>query len=677
MAAASALTAFPAATRAGATAATPYTGAYFDGSAGNQIGGTSPSSFSTVTPESSLSSDVQAFDLSGNGQSWTVTFAAKTTDSGLATGTYKATASSASSTSPGLSVVQSGGSTCTNQTGMFTINDITPTVGGVSSFSAIFEVECNGASGALYGEVSYASTTPFIERTVSSNQLAFQSSINSGGTDKTLTITNTGSGDDIFPASDLQILGTQHQSFNVQSDNCADHTLTTGQSCSIVVEYRPASGSTSASATLYFEDSLTPIDSSATASAPIGAGRSIPLSGQVTNPSLTGLPSSKSFDYQRVGTYNSTPTVLTLVNKGAGSLSIFGVDVTGANASDWTGSTTCGLNTLATNQSCTITLVFSPLQFGNRTAELVVDSNDPKTPTISVKLTGFGTEGYYLVSNGGQIAYGGDAQFEQDLSGAKLAYPVVGMTPTPNGAGYWLVAKDGGIFAFGDAHFYGSTGGIRLAQPIVGMTATPDGKGYWFVAADGGIFAFGDAHFYGSTGGVRLAKPIVGMAATSDGKGYWLVASDGGVFAFGDARFHGSTGGIALNKPIVGMTSTPTGNGYWMVASDGGIFAFGDAHFYGSTGNVRLAQPIVGMAPTPDGRGYWFVAADGGIFNYGDAPFFGSLGGAGIDSIVGMAPTAPPLYTLVNSKSAARPANRDRLATRPLPDDPARALPQK
>ncbi|HWE55932.1 MAG TPA: hypothetical protein VG435_10485, partial [Acidimicrobiales bacterium] len=43
--------------------------------------------------------------------------------------------------------------------------------------------------------------------------------------------------------------------------------------------------------------------------------------------------------------------------------------------------------------------------------------------------------------------------------------------------GYWTVASDGGIFAF-DAPFYGSTGNTKLAQPIVGMTPTPDGHGY-------------------------------------------------------------------------------------------------------------------------------------------------------------------------------------------------------
>jgi hypothetical protein len=37
------------------------------------------------------------------------------------------------------------------------------------------------------------------------------------------------------------------------------------------------------------------------------------------------------------------------------------------------------------------------------------------------------------------------------------------------------------------------------------------------------------------------------------------------------------------------------------------------------------------------------VAFDGGIFAFGRAPFQGSLGGQGIDDVVAMAGTAPPV----------------------------------
>jgi hypothetical protein len=239
--------------------------------------------------------------------------------------------------------------------------------------------------------------------------------------------------------------------------------------------------------------------------------------------------------------------------------------------------------------------------------------------------------GYRLVAADGGIFSFGSAGYFGSTGGMRLNAPIVGSSPTPDGAGYWLVASDGGVFAMGDAGFYGSMGGTHLNAPIVGMAPSNDGKGYWLVAADGGIFAFGDAGYYGSMGGTHLNAPIVGMAASPTGNGYWLVGSDGGVFSFGfnyaDTTFYGSTGGMHLNAPIVGIQSSVTGNGYWLVAADGGIFAFGDAGFHGSTGSLHLNRPIVGMTSTADGNGYWLVGADGGVFAFGDATFSGSMGG--------------------------------------------------
>jgi PKD repeat protein len=258
--------------------------------------------------------------------------------------------------------------------------------------------------------------------------------------------------------------------------------------------------------------------------------------------------------------------------------------------------------------------------------------------TIALTYVTVGTTspGYWVADQAGRVsAFGGLASYG-DLSGQRLAAPIVGIAATPDRRGYWLLGRDGGIFSFGDAAFHGSTGALRLNMPIVGMAPTPSGHGYWLVASDGGIFSFGDAAFHGSTGALRLNRPIVGMAPTPSGHGYWLVATDGGIFSFGDAAFHGSTGAVHLNKPIVGMARTPSGHGYWLVASDGGIFSFGDAGFYGSTGAIRLAAPIVAMASSPTGHGYRFVATDGGIFVFGDEKFFGSLGGIAGPPVIGL-----------------------------------------
>ena len=251
----------------------------------------------------------------------------------------------------------------------------------------------------------------------------------------------------------------------------------------------------------------------------------------------------------------------------------------------------------------------------------------PPPPAPAAPASAAPTAGYRLIARDGGVFSFGTARFYGSLGSVRLAAPIVGAAPTPDGGGYWLVGSDGGVFSFGDARFYGSTGGVRLDQPIVGITAAPSGNGYWLVARDGGVFAFGPgARFHGSTGGTRLNAPVVAMAGDSATGGYWLFAADGGVFAFG-SPFLGSTGGIHLDRPVVGAAGAPDGRGYWMVASDGGVFDYGpSAHFHGSTGGVALAAPIVALAVDAQSGGYWMTGSDGGVFTF-DAPFEGSTGG--------------------------------------------------
>ena len=89
--------------------------------------------------------------------------------------------------------------------------------------------------------------------------------------------------------------------------------------------------------------------------------------------------------------------------------------------------------------------------------------------------------------------------------------------------GYQLVGADGSVYPFGSVLALGDLSGARLARPVVGVAKSSDGLGYWLAASDGGIFTFGDARFFGSTGNVRLNKPIVGMASTPMGGviGWW------------------------------------------------------------------------------------------------------------------------------------------------------------
>jgi len=98
-------------------------------------------------------------------------------------------------------------------------------------------------------------------------------------------------------------------------------------------------------------------------------------------------PSSLTFASQNVGTSSSLQMV-TLSNAGSGVMHIWQMAITGANASDFAKTTTCG-STLAAGTKCTISVTFTPSAGGTRSASLLV-SNDGGGGPQAVALSGTG-----------------------------------------------------------------------------------------------------------------------------------------------------------------------------------------------------------------------------------------------------------------------------------------------
>src|SRR5437588_1414841 len=111
---------------------------------------------------------------------------------------------------------------------------------------------------------------------------------------------------------------------------------------------------------------------------------------------------------------------------------------------------------------------------------------------------------------------------------------VVDMRPTPQGDGYWLVTERGQVLAFGSAKTSGDPSSADLTVPIAAMAATPSGDGYWLVDDEGKIYAFGQAHFFG-TPPVAPDESVVSIEATPTGLGYWVATDLGHVYCQGDA----------------------------------------------------------------------------------------------------------------------------------------------
>jgi hypothetical protein len=82
--------------------------------------------------------------------------------------------------------------------------------------------------------------------------------------------------------------------------------------------------------------------------------------------------------------------LVTLTNAGPGSLTVSGLQFGGADPADfYIGASTCG-GVVASGSSCQVTVRFSPLSTGARSATLQISSNDPAGPS-SVALAGVGS----------------------------------------------------------------------------------------------------------------------------------------------------------------------------------------------------------------------------------------------------------------------------------------------
>ena len=102
--------------------------------------------------------------------------------------------------------------------------------------------------------------------------------------------------------------------------------------------------------------------------------------------SLSG--SALAFPTQQVGTTGNALSV-TVTNNGTGSLKVAGVEVSGADPSDYVASSACGASPVVPGASCAILVRFSPVAPGLRTASVGIVDNAPLSPQ-AVNVNGYG-----------------------------------------------------------------------------------------------------------------------------------------------------------------------------------------------------------------------------------------------------------------------------------------------
>ncbi len=160
--------------------------------------------------------------------------------------------------------------------------------------------------------------------------------------------------------------------------DCSD--VAPGAACTITASYLPEN-SDSVYGTLTLSDN---------AAIPTQV---VSFSGQGLAGKLVPRPTPLDFGHLLVGT-QGPQTNLTLSNAGTADLTISAVSVSG----DYTMSGNTCTAALAEGWFCSVSLIFSPSVSGTRTGTLVIHSNDPQSPQLTVPLTGVGDTQYATAS---------------------------------------------------------------------------------------------------------------------------------------------------------------------------------------------------------------------------------------------------------------------------------------
>jgi uncharacterized repeat protein (TIGR01451 family) len=196
---------------------------------------------------------------------------------------------------------------------------------------------------------------------------------------ETVTITNSGTAN--LTIGTVDITGADASQFVIASDNVSGEKLPPGASANVSVTFKPTlAGAYSANLTIPSDD-------------PDENPVYVPLSGTGTEtppePDISVVPRSINFGLVEKG-YPSSSENVTVSNNGTAILTIGNLTIddnqfyiTSGNITD---------QKLSVGASANITLVFKPNATGGQSANLTIPSDAPNQGTVTVTLSGTGTE---------------------------------------------------------------------------------------------------------------------------------------------------------------------------------------------------------------------------------------------------------------------------------------------
>jgi hypothetical protein len=204
-----------------------------------------------------------------------------------------------------------------------------------------------------------------------STAAGFSATVGTGSATQVFSLFNQGN--QLLAINSISIVGTGASSFS-QTNTCLA-TLAPNANCSVSINFNPATAGTY-TASLQVSDN-----------AP-GSPQTLVLNGSAITPApaVTFSPASPSFPTTTQGTA-SAPQTLTVMNSGTAPLHISSVSLGGPNPPDFSFTNNCTA-AVAPTANCTISVVFSPIAPGQRTASLVFSDDAPGSPqTVSLSGT--------------------------------------------------------------------------------------------------------------------------------------------------------------------------------------------------------------------------------------------------------------------------------------------------
>jgi hypothetical protein len=226
----------------------------------------------------------------------------------------------------------------------------------------------------------------------------------SSGASSPIAVANFASGGGCFYVSSVALSGANAADFEIVGNSCFDVYGIDG-SCNVGVRFNAAGSNGARSAMLDLVGGYDGCPGIAPPSdvelklgvrrktAPLPTTISVPLSGIVGAagvPIFSVNPSALNFGGQVVPT-SSSAQIATITNTGTGLLAINSATFGGANAGDFSKTTTCAA-TLGPTLSCTFSITFTPSAAGTRNATLTVTTDATGSPHV-ITLSGTGTLG--------------------------------------------------------------------------------------------------------------------------------------------------------------------------------------------------------------------------------------------------------------------------------------------